>query len=104
MSRYEGRPLLRLLEYYVLAALGELDERARAAMVEMEPRLQRLYGVEGSWQTILATVMHLPPDTENQIRAMWKRNQEIAKPRQETLSPQRFAEMFVDDNFAPDKA
>jgi hypothetical protein len=103
MSRYEGRPLVRLLECYVLEALGQLDEQARATMRQVEPRLRQLYGVEGSWQTILAAVLRMPPNTPDQIRAMWARNLAVAKSRSETLSPQRFAEMFVDSNFVQDE-
>lgn len=103
MNRYERRPLLRLLECYVLEALGQLDEQARATMRQLESRLRQLYGVDGSWETILAAVVRMPPNTPDQIRAMWARNVEIAKSRSETLSPQRFAEMFVDSNFVKDE-
>ncbi|ESY28145.1 hypothetical protein X747_32665 [Mesorhizobium sp. LNJC384A00] len=37
-----------------------------------------------------------------EIRGLWARNLEIARDNDVTLSPQKFAEMFVDENFEND--
>lgn len=38
-ARYVGKPVLRLLDAYVLDALGALDERTARANEEMAPKL-----------------------------------------------------------------
>ena len=44
--------------------------------------------------------MHMPDTMPEAIRDMWARNLKIAHDNDITLTPQKFAEMFVDDNFA----
>ena len=39
MDRYAGKPFLRLLECYVLAAIGELSDEQQATLRAMEPKL-----------------------------------------------------------------
>ena len=99
-SRYEGKPLLRLLECYALWAIGELSERESLAMERLTPNLQKLYRATGTWQEVLAQVMDLPPTMPGMIRDLWTKNTSIAKANNLNLSPQQFAEMFVDANLA----
>jgi len=98
--RYEGKPLLRLLELYVLKAIGELSEEAEEALDAMGPKLQAIYGGDGRWDDAIAKAVHLPDAMPGAIRDMWTRNLKIAHDHNVTLTPQQFAEMFVDDNFA----
>lgn len=97
-SRYEGNPLLRLLECYVLWAIGELDDLQQATLEKMTPNLQSTYGVQGQWHEIIASVMDLPLNMPALIRDMWDKNQAIAREKSLSLLPQQFAEMFVDQN------
>lgn len=97
-SRYEGKPLLRLLECYVLNSLDLLPDRDRENLVAMQPRLEQLYGKRGSWDQIIAATMNFPAKMPSLIRGMWDRNKEIAKANEVNLDPQQFAEMFVDSN------
>jgi hypothetical protein len=96
--RYQGKPLLRLLECYVLWAIDQLPAADATRLKEMTPKLQSIYGVEGDWQQIIAAVMELPPSMPDTIRTLWAKNTEIARKNQATLTPQQFAEMFVDQN------
>ena len=41
MTRYEERPLTRLLECYVLAAIDQLDDGQRDTLQRTEPTLNR---------------------------------------------------------------
>jgi hypothetical protein len=91
MSRYQGKPLLRLLELYVLWCVGELPERDQATLQEMEPKLRSTYQKTGTWYEILEAVMDLPIQARQEIRIRWQT-------RQGSESPQRFAEAFVDEN------
>lgn len=99
--RYEGKPLLRLLELYVLRAIGELSPAEQQSLEKMAPKLQTIYGGKGEWHEAVAAAVHMPADMPVAIRDMWDRNLEIARANGATLHPQMFAEMFVDENLAP---
>jgi hypothetical protein len=96
--RYQGKPLLRLLECYVLWAIDGLPEDNQSALEKMTPKLQDAYGVKGTWQAILEAVLKLPSNMADLIRDVWSKNCEIARKNNATLEPQQFAEMFVDQN------
>src|SRR5258707_5301819 len=94
--RYQGKPFLRLLECYVLWTIGELSETESKTLHEMTPKLRSIYDVQGDWQDIVAAVVELPLNMPELIRGVWARNVEIAQESGASLSPQEFAEMFVD--------
>lgn len=98
--RYDGKPLLRLLELYVLMAIEELPPADRQTLESMAPKLLALYGGNGEWHEAIAAAIQMPSDMPAAIRDMWARNLEIARANGVTLHPQVFAEMFVDENFA----
>jgi hypothetical protein len=98
--RYEGKPLLRLLEFYVLWAIEQLPETEAKALKDMTPKLQSVYDAQGEWHQVIAAAVKLPPNMPDMIRDLWVRNTEIARKNQATLTPQQFAEMFVDENLA----
>lgn len=99
--RYDDKPLLRLLDLYVLRAINELPAAKRQTLEEMAPRFQAIYGGNGEWHEAVAAAVHLPADMPTIIRDTWTRNLEIARENGATLHPQAFAEMFVDENLAP---
>ena len=98
--RYDGQPLLRLLELYVLWAIGKLSQESEDGLKKIGPKLQSIYGGDGQWHDAIAQAMHMPEGMPAAIRDMWARNLEIARVNNVTLTPQQFAEMFVDENFA----
>ena len=97
-SRYEGKPLLKLLESYVLWTIGQLPTKDAELLTQMTPKLQSIYGIQGDWHQIISAVMELPPNMPTLIRDLWTKNTQIASENGVTLAPQHFAEMFVDDN------
>jgi hypothetical protein len=99
-SRHDGKPFLRMLELYVLWAIGELPQANQDILNTMAPKLQSMYGGRGEWHDAIAAAMDMPPEMPAAIRDMWVRNLEIARANGVTLPPQQFAEMFVDENFA----
>ena len=98
--RYHGKPLLRLLECYVLWAIDQLSKKDADVLLQMTPKLQTIYGAQGDWQQVIAAAVELPPNMPELIRANWAKNTEIARKSSASLSPQKFAEMFVDENLA----
>lgn len=99
-TRYQGKPLLRLLECYVLKAIGKLSGDEAFHLTAMQPKLAQLYRHDGTWDQIIAATMELPENMPSLIRQMWDRNQGIAGVNGVTLTAQQFAEMFVDQNLA----
>ena len=97
--RYEGKPLFRLLEAFVLKCVDQLPNEQLAILVAMQPKLTEIYGVQGSWDQIIAAIMEFPDNMHTLILQTWNQNQEIARANGMTLSGQQFAEMFVDQNF-----
>lgn len=97
-ERYTGKPLLRLLELYVIWAVGKLSDEDASRLQGMAPKLTEMYGGDGTWQSALATTMQMPENLPELIREMWAKNQTIASVNKVDLQPQQFAEMFVDSN------
>jgi hypothetical protein len=97
-ERYEGKPLLRLLECYVLWAIDQLPETQANTLSAMTPKLQSLYRKPGDWKEVIAAVMEFPPDAPKLIRDSWAKNSEIALMKGVALRPEQFAQMFVDQN------
>jgi hypothetical protein len=98
-NRYEGKPLLRLVELYVLHLLDELPAAEQETMNKLAPKLQTVYGGNGAWHEAIAAAVHMPAEMPQFIRDMWEKNLEIARANNvPALTPQKFAEMFVDEN------
>jgi len=81
--------MLRLLECYVLWAIGKLESKEEETLSQMEPKLRQVLKQQGDWREIVSRAMALPANMPDLIRAKWTET---------TLAPQQFAEMFVDAN------
>ena len=99
-ERYEGKPLLRLLELYVLDAIGSLEAKDESLLMQMTPKLSQTYGFEGTWKEVLQKVMELPDNMPSLINDMWLRNLDVAKQNNTELQAEHFAVMFVDQNLS----
>ena len=98
-NRYEGKPLLRLLELYVLHVIEELPATEQETLNRLAPKLQAVYGGNGAWHEAITAAVHMPAEMPQFIRDMWEKNLEIARTNNvPPLTPQKFAEMFVDEN------
>jgi hypothetical protein len=99
-SRYEGKPLLRLLECYVLDTIGQLAPTDRSNLERMTPKLQAVYKLDGDWRSIVSQVMNFPGTLDDNIKSLWGRNRELASKHGEELLAEDFARMIVDENLA----
>jgi hypothetical protein len=99
MDRYAGKPFLRLLDCYVLNAIGKLDSAQEQGLVRMAPKLSETFGVQGSWVEIVEAQMDFPAGLTEQILAIWGRAESQAKERGITIDPIQFVMDFVDENF-----
>jgi hypothetical protein len=99
-DRYERKPLLRLFELYVLDAIGELHEFHRQGLEKMAPKLQKTFGGNGDWHDAIVAAGLIPPEWPNAICDLWAKNLEGRLGDGTRLTPQQFAEIFVDANFS----
>jgi hypothetical protein len=96
-ARSRGKPLLFLLEDYVLDTIGALDpEKGR----NMPSLIRPVFGGGDDWRATLRTVLDLGDTVDDSIRRQWERNQKIARENNVTLTPQDFARLVVDQNFS----
>lgn len=100
MDRYSGKPFLRVLECYVLRAIGHLDAKQEEALKSMEPKLEKLYGIQGSWVEIVSSQMDFPGSFPGQVADIWEKGLRQAKQRGLDVDPNAFAMAFVDENFS----
>jgi hypothetical protein len=96
-GRYAGRPLLILLENYVLSAIGSLASDKDQLVASIT---QRIFGGDADWRATLRTTLQLGDALDDSLRQMWAENQRQAQQAGVTLSPEEFARMIADQNFA----
>lgn len=71
MTRYAGKPFLRLVECYILDRIGQLDGKQRAALEGMTPKLRATYNGDGTWQDIVVAQMEFNDSFDSQVHASW---------------------------------
>ena len=96
-DRYAGRPLLIILEKYVLSAIGHLTAEQEATA---EKVVQHVWKGSSDWKQTVRAQLHLEDGLDQQLREMWTRNLDIARKNGVTLHSDQFAMMVVDQNFA----
>jgi hypothetical protein len=97
-ERYQGRPLLIILENYILSCVGELEPEAEATAALA---VQRVFGGGPDWHATLRRLLTIPEPVEESLRSMWQRNLLIAKQAGTSILPVQFAKAVADENFAP---
>lgn len=98
-NRYDD-PFVRILELYVLKAVGALEKEDAEAMKKLTPELQQIYGHGGGWTRIVEHVMEFPRDAMDETRALWiERKDEVAQNEGRRLHPEEFAREFADRYF-----
>lgn len=71
MTRYAGKPFLRVVECYILDRIGQLDGKQRAALEGMAPKLRATYHRDGTWQDIVAAQMEFNDLFDSHVHASW---------------------------------
>src|SRR5579862_3006467 len=92
-ERYAGRPLLIVLENYVLDCIGELppDKQALACSI-----VQRVWGGgDDDWKATVRAQLRLEPSLDESLQGMWSRNRELAKRHDQPLHGVQFASAVV---------
>ena len=96
-ERYRGRPMLVVLENYILAAIGQLPAEKQAGIAKI---VQAVFGGSADWMQTVRTQLQLGEGLDTSLQAMWDRNQTTATQNGITLHPIQFAKMVADQNFA----
>ena len=98
-DRY-GDPFVRILELYILKAIGSLTTEDDQAMKQLTPELQSIYGINAGWLRIVEEVMEFPREAPDEIRSLWlERKKEVAETEGRRLYPEEFAREFADQCF-----
>ena len=98
-DRYQGKPFLRLLDCYVLSAIGHLDAEQRDGLQRLEPKFREVFGGEGSWTDNVERQMEFPSSLPAEIAKVWEQGKLKAKGLGLQADPREFTEQFVDTNF-----
>lgn len=98
-GRYDGRPFLRLLDSYVLDAIGQLANEQQESLIAIQPTLAQLYGMSGTWQQIVAAQMDFPASFREDVQRIWGSYLESAKWQMLSVDPNEFVERFIEENF-----
>jgi hypothetical protein len=67
-DRYRGKPLLILLENYVLSCIGCLPPEKATALISV---VQRVYGGGDDWKATLRSTLHLGDALDENVKQMW---------------------------------
>ena len=89
--RYEGRPLLRLLDSYVMAITGNLDSDTEARVAKV---VKATFGGGPDWMATLREVVHLPDDMDQRIQKPWQS-------QSPGVDPRMFAVAVSNETFVP---
>ena len=96
-TRYDGRPLLRFIDAYVLDAMGELADDSTKRLDSITPTLQSVYHVADSdWRVIVERVMDFPPELRVKIKTGWEATQDKASRKGYSLDAIEFAQFVAD--------
>jgi hypothetical protein len=99
-DRYAGKPFLRLLESYVLDAIGHLDPASDAALRAQETEFRKTFVATGNWREIVVGRMQFPEGIQGAIREVWEAGRVRFKEANGTEpDPVEFTRIFVDTKF-----
>ena len=97
-DRYQGRPLLLILDNYVLDCIGHLSEEFCAGMAKV---VSHVFEGSDDWKATVRRELRFEDAMDAHLLELWERNQELAREHGEHLAPLDFARAVVDKNFAP---
>ena len=96
-ERYQGRPLLLILENYVLDCIGHLPADKQSTIAAL---VSKAFGASDNWKATIRATLKFEESIDSSIQMMWDKNQSITKNNGDELHPIQFAKMCVDTNFA----
>ena len=98
-DRYKNNPFLRLLDCYILDAIGELRPEHKAALKKLEPKLRKTFHAKGSWRQIVEDRMGFLPTVAVNIEMSWAGYLESEERLGREVAADSFVRDFVAQNF-----
>ncbi|WP_294258916.1 hypothetical protein [Sphingomonas sp.] len=99
-DRYTDKPFLKLLDCYVLDAIGHLPPDADAELTSIEPHLHRLFEAEGPWRGIVEDKLGFQDGMQGAILEIWQNGrQKFVEAQGHEPDPGEFTRIFIDTNF-----
>jgi hypothetical protein len=93
-SRYEGRPMLVIVDSYAFGVVDELPPERDAYLRSV---VQRVFGGGDDWRATVRETMGWPESIDDEIRTKWSHFQQMARERDIAPDPVTFAWTFGDD-------
>ena len=99
-DRYDGKPFLKLVDGYVIDAIGRLDAAAELELKAMEPMFRDTLETRGDWRAMVEEQMRFPAGMPGAIREVWDKGHVkfLAQTGKEP-DPLEFTMHFVDTKF-----
>ena len=91
--RYEGKPLLIVIENYALAVIGTLDDKKAANVRDI---VNRVWGGADDWMATVREQLGWEPSMDQTIRRNWAGYQKAAREQGVPGSATEFAMIFAD--------
>jgi hypothetical protein len=96
-DRYAGRPLLRLVEFYVLDAIGQISENDASRLAAIAPNISAAVGSDaGTWQGAISDALTLPGDFPATLMNDWLTAKAEVAASGGSLAPEVFAAGVAD--------
>jgi len=96
-DRYQGKPLLIILENYILDCIGALPPDRQDLVRGV---VQRSLGGGDDWKQTIRGMLQMDGSLDEQLLQMWEQNQQLAEANGVELQPVQFAKMVADQNFS----
>lgn len=99
-DRYAGKPFLKLVEGYIVDAIGHLDGASAMELAAMEPQMRAATGFAGDWRALVEQQMKFPPGMASAVREVWDKGRlKFIAANGREPDPREFAVQFVDSKF-----
>lgn len=92
-ERYQGKPILIVIENYALATIGQLAPEKLAGIAAI---VQRVWGGGGDWMQTVREQLAWDESMDGTIRSNWQAYQHAAREQGVQGSAVEFAMMFAD--------
>lgn len=95
-ERYEGRPLLLLIENWILDCIGELEADKQP---QMQEAVSTAFHSEGPWRETFPDLLDLDVAIEKEFRQLWEEHRDQENSDGTLVTPVQFAKLIADENF-----
>jgi hypothetical protein len=92
-ERYAGKPILLIIENYVMVVIGELPAEEATAVQNV---VQRVWGGSPDWMSTVRRELAWETSFDEAILQNWEGYRKAARQQGAAASPSEFARLFAD--------